>query len=139
MYSTFFDATSASAGWSTSGGGGSTAGGGGSTAGGGGSTAGGGGSTAGGGGSTAGGGGSTAGGGGSTAGGGGGTGGEDCQDDLSGLCDCVKDVLKDIKHADKNGAGKVKHADEVLDKVKDELKWCVKAFCKDVDSHDSCD
>ncbi|WP_438011833.1 hypothetical protein WME89_26260 [Sorangium sp. So ce321] len=56
------------------------------------------------------------------------------------LCECIKDVLKTIKHADRNPSGKIKHPDDVLDKVKDDLKECKKKFCRD-DGHDdeSCD
>ena len=64
---------------------------------------------------------------------------EECNENLEGLCDCVRDVLKDIKHADRNGAGKVKDADKVLEKVNNELKLCVKAFCEDVGGDESCD
>ncbi|WP_437803758.1 hypothetical protein [Sorangium sp. So ce693] len=65
------------------------------------------------------------------------SGGDECKDKLSGLCECVKMVLKDIKYAEKNGSGKIKHPEDVLDDAKDDLRQCVKMFCKDDES--SCD
>ncbi|WP_437494159.1 hypothetical protein WME75_21925 [Sorangium sp. So ce1014] len=54
---------------------------------------------------------------------------DDGKDKCDKLCECLEKVLDDIKYAERNGAGKVKHADKVVDDVEKDLERCVEKFC----------